>query len=139
MQLTGHVRVRVRVSVGESVVMECLLCATLSQIGIEKHRMLELFMQVPTIVTTRLAKRCEEIYTCTKTLKELQESEDASERDGMEAESALQQVRVGSCVIVDVCMRGGLDGAGCRCDDDDDMAGGVCAQWVSMWLGYSDQ
>ena len=49
-------------------------------------------MQVPSVVTTRLAKRCEEIYNCTKTLKELQESEDPSEQDGVDAETALQQV-----------------------------------------------
>jgi hypothetical protein len=32
------------------------------QIGVEKHRMLDLFMQVPTLVRTRLSKRCKELY-----------------------------------------------------------------------------
>lgn len=32
------------------------------QIGLEKHRMLNLFMQVPRLVRTRLAKRCRELY-----------------------------------------------------------------------------
>jgi hypothetical protein len=32
------------------------------QIGLEKHRMLNLFMQVPGLVRKRLAKRCKEVY-----------------------------------------------------------------------------
>ena len=34
------------------------------QIGFEKHRMLNLFMQVPAIVRSRLAQRCKNVYEC---------------------------------------------------------------------------
>ena len=32
------------------------------QIGIEKHRMLDLFIQVPAIIRKRLSRRCKEVY-----------------------------------------------------------------------------
>ena len=54
--------------------------------------MLQLFMQVPSVVTTRLAKRCEDIYNVSKRLKELSESDDPADQDAMDAEAALQQV-----------------------------------------------
>ncbi len=32
------------------------------QIGIEKHRMLDLFIQVPAIIRKRLSRRCKDVY-----------------------------------------------------------------------------
>ncbi len=43
------------------------------QIGHEKHRMLNLFMQVPGLVRKRLAKRCKEVYEQTVMLHALAE------------------------------------------------------------------
>ena len=33
-----------------------------AQIGVEKHRMLDLFIQVPAIIRKRLSRRCKEVY-----------------------------------------------------------------------------
>ena len=43
------------------------------QIGHEKHRMLNLFMQVPGLVRKRLAKRCKDVYEQTVMLQALAE------------------------------------------------------------------
>ncbi len=54
------------------------------QIGREKHQMLNLFMQVPEMVRTRLAKRCKEVY---EFVRQAQNTADDVEQDEI-----LQQV-----------------------------------------------